>query len=167
MEFSTWTYRNEESLIYLERVPNYYERELEEGDQRQGRVTFVCARKVDEIFGPESRFSVSWESKPPLEYHHGKAVRDSIKQWSAIEVNVERRESAWINRHECEIWYGRRTKMQQKRVYQTGIIHALFYCDTSQRFFEVHGETTFQFRDNYNNLITSAFNSIQCHPGQY
>lgn len=163
MEFSTWTFRNEEFKVCIDRVPNYYDRDTEEGDQNQGKITFKCGRQVDDIFGPESRFFVSWETMPPIGYHHGKAVRDSIKQWSAVEVNVERRESGWVNHHEDAMWFGRRTKMQQKHMYAIGIIHGLFYCDVSQRYFEIHGETMFQYKDNYNTLIEAAFKSIQCH----
>jgi len=166
MEYSTWVYRNSEFNVILERISNYYERDEETGDRPKGRVSFKSVRQTDSIFGAESRFSVTWEPKLAKDYLYGRAVQNSIKEWSGLEVNVERRDSGWLNQHEYAIWYGRRSKFQQKRMYQIGVLHALFYCDTTQRFFEIHGETTLQFRDNYNPFIETAFNSLQCHSGQ-
>jgi hypothetical protein len=166
MDFTTWVYRNPEFNVFVGKIANFYERDEETGNQERGRASFKCVRQTDSIFGAESRFFVAWEPKLAKDYHHGRAVQNSIKEWSAVEVNVERRGSGWINGHEYAIWYGRRNKFQQKRMYQIGVVHALFYCDVTQRLFEVHGETTLQFRDNYNPLIEAAFNSLQCHPGK-
>jgi len=153
--------------IIIDKVSKFYDRDEETGYKEKGRVSFSCIRQTDSIFGAESRFYVAWEPKLAKDYHHGRAVQTSIKEWSAVEVNVERRTSGWINHHEYGMWYGRRTKFQQKRMYQIGVIHALFYCDVTQRLFDVHGETTLQFQDNYNPLIEMAFYSLQCHPGTY
>ncbi|OLS13882.1 MAG: hypothetical protein RBG13Loki_2503 [Promethearchaeota archaeon CR_4] len=166
MEYTTWVYRNPEFNFFIGKISNYYERDEETGDQQKGRVSFKSVRLTDEIFGAESRFYVMWEPKLAKDYHHGRAVQNSIKEWSGVEVNVERRDSGWINHHEYAIWYGRRNKFQQKRVYQIGIIHALFYCEETQRLIEFHGDTTLQFRDNYTPLIETAFKSLQCHSGQ-
>ncbi|GAB4331911.1 MAG: hypothetical protein Kow0069_39440 [Promethearchaeota archaeon] len=162
MEFSTWVFRNEEFGVFLDKVPNFMDRNLEEGSQVQGRITFVSQAEVDEYYGPEAELEVTWESMGAMSFRHGRALRDSIREHNAIDVVVESTERDWLNHHEFSMWFGSRRKFLHKRLYGISYVHGLFFCDQTQRYFQLQARIYAPAFESYKPHLVATIKSIRC-----
>lgn len=136
---------------------------MEEGYYEQGKVLFNSQKDADEHFGPEAELEVTWESLSAMSYRHGRAVRDSIKMHNAIQVTVENKEDNWLNSHEITIWTGTRQKFISKRLYTIKYLHGLFFCDATNRFFNIQARIYGPVFDSYRPFLKDAITSIVCH----
>lgn len=163
MENSCWVYRNEECGIKINRVPIYFERDAEEGDADNGTTTFRSGSQFDEIWGPDATITVSWEKTNRMTYHHGKKVRETINMYNAINVGIVKKETEWLQSHECTFWWGQRKHMKKGHLYGSHLIHSIMLCEQTSRVVEVDARVIENRFPNYEKLILEFMRSIVCH----
>jgi hypothetical protein len=165
MPADTWSYANSTLNLFLNKIPNSLPKEsiATEGDQKKGKCTFKSTKTVDEIWGSEAKVEVSWEQIDPTQYHHGLKVKDTIRSFSAIEVVATKKETYWHLSHEMTYWLGNRQQLLRKRHYPSNIIHAIMFCELSQRLFEVHAVVYSNFYAKYEKILLEMIFSLQCH----
>ncbi len=161
----TWHYINENTKIQINKISNQYTQGniIEEGTDKNGKITLTSVKNFDEYWGPESKIEITWETKEPEDYHQGLKVKETIRMFSAIEVLATKKENKWHLSHEMTIWFGNRQQIKRKRFYASRIIHSILYCELSNRIFEIHATCIGNRYVNYEPLIMEIMNSFQCH----
>lgn len=163
MKRTYWIYKNVDCRFNIEKVPIYLERLEEEGNYENGRVSFRSTGQVDEIWGADVKLEVTWEKCNRITYNHGSKIKESIEMYNTLQVSVVKKQHEWIKSHEMTYWVGTRNKIKRKRFYASTIIHALYLCEVTERFFEIHVEIISSLFPNYENLILDAIKSMNCH----
>ena len=163
MEFNYYAYRKLECNIIINKMPKWYLEAEYEGDETKGHIYFNTQNEFDEIWGPNSKLEINWENKDRLNLLYYKEVQNSIDIYNAIGLVVTQKEQDWLMSHEFTIWFGNRKMMIRKRFYVERAIHGVFYCDSSQRLFNIHAKVIDQLYENFKPYILSCFNSIICH----
>ncbi|MEE9376790.1 MAG: hypothetical protein V3V33_02000 [Candidatus Lokiarchaeia archaeon] len=163
MEYNYFVYNKPECRVTINRMPKWY-REIEfDGDGNIGSIILHTQNEYDEIWGPESKMDVSWEKKDRMNFFYYKEVQNSIDVYNAIGVVVTEKNRDWLMSHEITFWEGHRNKMIRKRLYHENGLHCVFYCDITERLFNVHTVVIGDKYENYKPYILKSYNSIICH----
>ena len=163
MEYNYFVYNKPECGVTINRMPKWY-REIEfDGDENQGSIILHTQNEYDEIWGPESKMEVSWEKKDRMNFFYYKEVQNSIDVYNSIGIVVTEKNRDWLMSHEITFWAGHRNKMIRKRLYHEKGIHCVFYCDITERLFNVHTVVIGDKYENYKPYILNSYNSIICH----
>ena len=83
--------------------------------------------------------------------------------FNAINVVVTKKENTWLMSHEFTYFFGQRRKMVRKRYYAENIIHGVFYCDMSERQFNLSAYIIRNHYEAFKPFILECFNSVNCH----
>jgi hypothetical protein len=129
----------------------------------QGYISFHSQNDYDEIYGANAKMEISWEKKDRMGFFHGKEVQNSIEIYSSVGFAVINKKSDWLLSHEFVTWFGQRNKMMRKRYYREKCIHGIFYCDVTERLFNVHTNVIDKFYENFKPFIIKTLSTIICH----
>ena len=163
MEYNYYVYNKPECNILINKMPIWF-REIEyEGDENQGSIILDSQDEYDEIWGPNSKMEINWEKKERLSLLFYKETQNSIDVYNAIGLVVTEKEKDWLMSHEIVFWYGHRNKMIRKRFYNEKAIHCIFYCDQTERIFNIHTSMIADFYEKFKPYILKSYNSLICH----
>jgi len=132
-------------------------------DEKEGHIVLHSNNMYDEIYGSNAKMEIQWEKKDRSNLFHSKEVQLSIDMYNAIGMVVISRENTWLRSHEFTSWYGNRNKMMRKRYYKEKAIHGVFYCDITERVYNVHTTIIEKFYDNFKPFILKSYTTIICH----
>jgi len=164
MEYKAYVYLKPEANLIINKMPIWF-RELDfDGDTNEGHLILQSQDEYDEIWGSNAKLDISWEKKERTSLFYAKEVQKSIDTYNAIGLVVTKKENDWLLSHEFSRWFGQRTKMLRKRFYKEKSIHAVFYCDKTERMINLHCAVIEKYYENYKPYIIAAFNSVVCHP---
>jgi hypothetical protein len=163
MQRNYYTYEKPECNITINKLPIWFKETFYEGDQNGGTLKFQSYNNYDEIYGSDATIELNFIKKERVKFYHAKAVQESINIYNAINVVVTHKEDSWINTHEFTCWYGGRTKMIHKRYYPENHIHGLFYCELTERLFEIHSIVIRDRYEGFKPYLLEASNSVICH----
>ena len=163
MEKTSYIYQNPHSNVTINKMPIWFEEDSVEGDQNNGYIAWSTKNQHDEIWGPLAKIQLEYTRMERSKFYHPKEVQNSIDQYNAINVIVSKKENDWLNSHEITIWYGSRRKLIRKRYYKEKSIHAIFYCDITERLFSVHASIIEDNYEGFRPYILNSFKSIFCH----
>ena len=165
MALVTWNYQNAPLKLQLNKISGLFSQEnvREEGTLEKGQVTVQSVKEVDEIWGPDVKFTVSWEKVDPVKYHHGLKVKETIRMFSSIEVVATKKETRWHLSHEMSYWFGTRNQIKRRRYYPSNILHGIVFCELTHRLFEFHAEAYGNRYKKYEQALLDAMFSLQCH----
>ncbi|MGQ4874135.1 MAG: hypothetical protein ACP6IY_08700 [Promethearchaeia archaeon] len=163
MQYTHYLYSNDNVSIIVNRMPIWFKEIKVEGDKDNGRIILHSQDEYDEIWGASAKMEINWEKKSRLDYFHAKQVQESIDMFNAINVVITEKQNTWHRSHEFTYWFGQRTKMIRKRYYPENIIHGVFYCDLTERQFNL---TTYIIRkhfEGYKPYVIDGYLSVICH----
>jgi len=163
MEYNYYIYEKKEANITIHKLAKWLIEEKFEGDKDEGYISFHSNNDYDEIYGANAKMELSWEKRDRLGFFHGKEVQKSIELYSSVGFTVLNKESDWLLSHEYVTWYGQRNKMMRKRYYREKCIHAIFYCDVTERLINVHTNVIDKFYENFKPFIIKSLSTIICH----
>jgi hypothetical protein len=165
MAKESWKYLNNETKIQINRIANYFSPDLvkEKGDSEKGSVSFTTKADADEIWGSEGKIEINWEKMAPYDYHQGLRVKESIRMYGSINVIASKKENRWHLAHEITIWWGNRQQVMRKRFYASKIVHGIFFCEHTQRVFEIHAVSLGSHFHIYERFFMEIIESLQCH----
>ncbi len=164
MEYNYYTYeKKEEANIIVHKLAKWLIEEKFDGDVNQGYISFHSQNDYDEIYGANAKMEISWEKKDRIGFFHGKEVQNSIEIYSSVGFAIIKKESDWLLSHEFVTWFGQRNKMMRKRYYREKCIHGIFYCDVTERLFNVHTNVIDKFYENFKPFIIKSLSTIICH----
>ena len=163
MQKNYYIYEKPEYKIVINKMPIWFKEIEFSGDQNKGTIKFATYNDYDEIWGPNAKIDLEWVQKERINFFHAKEVQASIDMYNSINVVVIKKERIWLNSHEFSYWFGKRTKMIRKRYYPENFIHGVFYCDISERQFNITCEIIREHYDGFKPYILEAYNSIVCH----
>jgi hypothetical protein len=163
MEYNYFVYDKPECGVKINKMPKEFQESEYEGDVNQGFIILNSEYDYDEIWGPEFKMEISWEKKERTNLFYYKDVQNSIDVYNAIGLVVTEKKKDWLLSHEITFWFGHRTKMIRKRLYHEKGIHCIFYCDVSERLFNIHTSIIGDKFENFKPYILKSYNSIVCH----
>lgn len=163
MEYNYFVYTKPECAVNINKMPKWYKEIEYIGDERQGSINLHTENEYDEIWGPESKMEVNWEKKERMNFFYYKEVQNSIDIYNAIGIVVTKKNRDWLRSHEITFWFGHRNKIIRKRYYTEKVIHCIFYCDVTERLFNVHTLVIGEAFENFKPYILNSYNSIECH----
>ena len=163
MEYKYYIYSKPECKITINKMPIWFKEIEYEGDENQGSIILHSQDEYDEVWGPNSKMEINWEKKERLNLFFYKETQNSIDVYNAIGLVVTEKEKDWLMSHEIVFWYGHRNKMIRKRFYDERAIHCIFYCDISERLFNIHTNMIADFYENFKPYILKSYNSLICH----
>ena len=163
MEYNYFIYSKPECRIVINKMPIWFQETEYEGDENQGSIILNSQNDYDEIWGPESKIEISWEKKDRINLFYYKEVQNSIDIYNAIGLVVTEKNRDWLLSHEITFWLGHRTKMIRKRLYHENGIHCIFYCDVSERLFNIHTSVIGNKYEIFKPYILNSYNSVICH----
>ncbi len=163
MEYNYFVYNKPECNVKINKMPMWF-REVEyKGDENQGYILLHSQNEYDEIWGPESKMEINWEKKDKMNLFYYKEVQNSIDVYNAIGLVVTEKNMDWLLSHEITFWLGHRNKLIRKRLYHEKGIHCVFYCDVTERLFNIHTSMIGDKFENFKPYILKSFNSVICH----
>ncbi len=165
---NNWKYLNIENQIVINKISNIYSSDKKfikkEGNLDEGRVEFKSVQISDEVWGADSDITIEWKKlENPSIFHLGKIVNESIQNYALINVVTSKKERLWHLSHEMIIWYGSKQQMSRQRYFVSKVIHATFFCELTQRLFQIHAKCLANAYDYYKGPIIEFIKSIQCH----
>lgn len=163
MQSNYYVFENEACSIRMDKMPVWFQEKESNGYKDKGTIIFHTTNNYDEIWGANAKMEITWEKKERTEAFHAKLVQNSIDRYSAVEVTITNKELIWVRSHECTIWYGTRTKMIRKHFYRENSIHAVLYCDISEREFNFHTSIVAEHFQGFKPYVLEAYNAIICH----
>jgi hypothetical protein len=163
MQKNYYIYEKPEYKININKIPIWFKETLNEGDENKGTIVFKTHDEYDEIYKSIAKIELNFVNKDRLDFFHAREVQESIDIYNAINVVVTKKERTWLNSHEFSYWFGQRSKMIRKRYYPENHIHGLFYCELTNRLFEIHSTIIRDHYEGFKPYILEAFNSIVCH----
>jgi hypothetical protein len=163
MEYNYFVYNKPECAVKINKMPKWYKEIEYIGDEKQGSINLHTENEYDEIWGPVSKMEVSWEKKERMNFFYYKEVQNSIDVYNAIGMVVTEKNRDWLRSHEITFWLGQRNKMMRKRYYTEKAIHCIFYCDLTERLFNIHTLVIGEAFENFKPYILNSYNSIECH----
>jgi hypothetical protein len=165
MEKSTWYFEDKEKNLRIPQISRFFHQEKiqSRGDRQSGTITLISKKIADEVWGPEVKAEITWETIDPKDYHHGLKVKESIDTYGAIQIVAVGKENSWHLSHERTIWHGRRQQVKRRRFYASKIMHGIFFCDQTFRIFDIHVEVLDKKYEKYQKPILRTMDSIQCH----
>ena len=163
MQHTSYVYQNDNFSININKIPIWFKEIKVEGDKDNGGIVFHTQNDFDEAWGANGKMEVTWTKKGRLEFFHAKEVQNSIDVYNAIRIVVTDKNRIWMRSHEFTYWFGSRSKMIRKRYYPENVIHAVFYCDMTERHFDIHVGIIKKHYEGFKPYILEMFNSIICH----
>ena len=164
MEYKYYVYEKPEGNLHLTRMPIWFKEVEFNGNQNNGHLTLHSQNDYDEIWGANAKMEISWEKKERENFYYGREIQASINSYSSIGLVITSKENSWLLSHEFTTWFGKRSKMIQKRFYSEKSIHGIFYCDISQRIINIHTAIIDKYYENFKPFILKAYSSVICHP---
>ncbi|MFW9878670.1 MAG: hypothetical protein ACFFG0_36790, partial [Candidatus Thorarchaeota archaeon] len=132
-------------------------------NESKGFILLNSQEEYDEIWGPNSKMGINWEKKERMNFFYYKEVQNSIDVYNAIGLVVTEKNRDWLMSHEITFWLGHRNKMIRKRFYLEKAIHCIFYCDITERLFNIHTSMIAEMYEYSKPFIISSYNSAVCH----
>ena len=163
MEFNYYAYNKPECNISIDKIPKWYQEIEYQGDESQGSINFNSQNDYDEIWGPNSTLELTWEKKGRSDLFYYKEVQGSIDVYNAIGIVVTEKKKDWLMSHEFTYWFGHRNKMIRRRYYNERVIHGIFYCEISERVFNIHTIIIGEMYENFKPYVLKSYSSIICH----
>ncbi len=163
MQQTNYAFIKERFELSVNKMPIWFGEIESNGDAQNGTISLSTRDQYDEIWGSNGKMEISWEKLPRTNFLHAKEVQKSIDQYNSINIVVTKKEQVWLRSHELTIWYGNRSKMIRKRFYRENSIHGVFYCDITERLFNIHSAIILEHYEGYKSYIIDAYNSIECH----
>ncbi|TFF88561.1 MAG: hypothetical protein EU550_01070 [Promethearchaeota archaeon] len=163
MEYHYYVYEKPEYDIRINKMPIWFKEIKFEGDKNKGYIEFHTQDNYDEFWGPIAKYEFNWESKYRTEFFHSREVQESINIYNAINISVTNKDSDWIRSHEYTYWFGNRMKRMGKKYYPENSIHGLFYCELTERVFEMHTTIIRDYFESYREYILNSYKSVFCH----
>ena len=163
MEHTYWVLKHPELNMAIEKVPIYFKEIEVQGTPEAGTLKLESYNKMEEIFGPDAKIEVYWETTDRSIFHQGNRVQQSFDMYNAIEVNITDKETLWNRSHDNTYWYGNRSEIKQKHFYNSNHIHCVFLCEQTSRVFEMHATIISNMYQNYKDLVIDAMKSLLCH----
>ncbi|MFX1324645.1 MAG: hypothetical protein ACFE8N_06800 [Promethearchaeota archaeon] len=144
-------------------MPIWFKEEEFEGDESNGSILLPSENEHDEIWGSDSKYEITWEKKDRMNLFYYREVEGSIDVYNAIGLVVTKKEKDWLMSHEFTFWFGQRRRMIKKRYYIEKVIHGIFYCDITERLFNLHTSIVESAYEQYKPSIIKSFKTIECH----
>jgi len=163
MQTNYFIYRKPEVNVTINKMPIYFKEIEFHGDESKGSVKFESYYEYDEVWGNNAKIEFDWFKKERIQFYHAKEVQISIETYNAVNYVVTNKERVWLNSHEFTYFFGNRTKIMRKRYYPENLIHGIFYCELTERQFNMHAIIIRDVYENYLPFILECFNSIVCH----
>lgn len=163
MEFNYYAYNKPECNISIDKMPKWYQEIEYQGDENQGSINFNSQNDYDEIWGPNSVLELTWEKKGRSDLLYYKEVQNSIEVYTSIGFVVTEKRKDWLRSHEFTYWFGHRNKMIRKRYYNERVIHGIFYCEISERVFNIHTSIIGEKYENFKPYVLKSYSSFICH----
>ena len=163
MQQTNYPFKKERFGFSVNKMPIWFGEVETNGDDQKGTIELHTGNVYDEIWGPNGKIDISWEKIDRGSFLHAKEVQSSIDQYNAINIVVTKKEQVWLRSHEMTIWYGNRSKMIRKRYYRENCIHGVFYCDVTERLFNIHAAVIKEHYEGFKTYILDAYNSVECH----
>ncbi|MFX1258930.1 MAG: hypothetical protein ACFFAN_13815 [Promethearchaeota archaeon] len=163
MQKSYYIYKKPECQVSINKLPIWFKQVEFEGNDRNGFIKFESVNNYDENWGPNAKIELDWMKKDRIKFLHAKEVQLSIETYNALNIVIIKKERTWVYSHEFTFWYGSRSKMIRKKYYKENSIHGIFYCDLSERLFNIHTAVIQDHYDAFKSYILEAYNSIICH----
>lgn len=163
MEYNNYVYEKSEANLKINSMPKWFKEISFEGSENEGNLIMHSHNDYDEFWGANAKLNIDWQKKIRGSFFFSKEVQRSIDTYNAIGMVVLSKENTWHLSHEFTYWYGRRTKMLHKRFYPAKSIHGIFYCDMTERLFNIHTEIIDKFYDNFKPFIEKSYISFICH----
>ena len=163
MEFNYYVYNKPECKISIEKMPKWYKEIEYIGDENKGTITFNSHNNYDEIWGPNSTLELNWEKKERIKLLFYKDIQESIDVYNAIGIVVTEKKKEWHMSHEFTYWFGNRRKMMRKRYYVEKVIHGIFYCEVSERLFNIHASVISDMYENFKPFVLKSYSTVICH----
>lgn len=163
MEFNYYVYDKPGINLKIDKMPIWFKEATFDGDSTTGELVLHSQNDFDEIWGANAKFEIKWESIAIEQFYYAKEVQASIDTYSSIGLVITSKENTWLMSHEFTFWYGQRTKIMRKRYYQERCIHGVFYCNVSQRLFNLHTSIILKYYENFKPFIIKGYETILCH----
>jgi len=163
MEFNYYAYNKPECDVSIDKMPKWYQEIEYQGDESQGSIILNSQNDYDEIWGPNSKMELTWEKKGRSDLFYYKEVQNSIDVYNAIGIVVTEKKKDWLRSHEFTYWIGHRNKMIRKRYYNEKVIHGIFYCEISERVFNIHTSIIGEMFENFKPYVLKSYSTIICH----
>ncbi|KKL67605.1 hypothetical protein LCGC14_2133300 [marine sediment metagenome] len=163
MEYNYYVYNKPECAVEINKMPIWYKEIKYEGDKNRGTISFNSQNDYDEIWGANSSMEINWEKIERINLLFYKEIQDSIDVYNAIGIVVTKKEKDWIRSHSRTIWFGHRKKMLRKRYYLEKVIHGIFYCEVSERLFNIHTSVIDDKYENFKPYVLKSYSTFICH----
>ena len=163
MEYNFYNYEKVEGKISIGKLPIWFKEVKFEGDEKEGSIVFHSQDEFDEYWGANAKMDLFWETKERGSFFFSKLVEQSIETYNAIGLVVTSKESDWHLSHEFVYWYGQRTRMLHKHHYPAKSIHGIFYCDMTERLFNIHTEIINKYYENFKPYVLKGYSTLICH----
>ena len=163
MEYNYYKYVKPECNLTVDKMPKWFREVKFEISENEGLIILNSYDEYDEIYGSNAKIEIMWEKKNRAEVYHAKEVQTSIDVYNAIGMVVISRENTWLRSHEFTYWYGNRNKMMRKRYYKEKAIHGVFYCDITERVYNIHATIIDKYYENFKPFILKSYTTVVCH----
>ena len=163
MEYSFYVYNRPECKLTINKMPIWLKEIEYEGDENNGYIIMHSQNDYDEIWGPNTKLEIKWEKRERMNLFYYKEVEKSIETYNAIGIVVTKKERDWLMGHEFTLWFGQRRKMMRKRYYVEKVMHGLFYCDITNRLFNINTSIIESKYESFKPFILKMFKTIICH----
>jgi hypothetical protein len=163
MEYNFYFYSRPECRLTINKMPIWLKEIEHIGDENKGSIILHSEKDYDEIYGPSSKLDVNWEKEERMNLFYYKEVENSIETYNAIGIVVTKKSKDWLMSHEYTYWFGHRRKMIRRRFYVEKVIHGIFYCDVTERLFNMHVSVIESLYTSVEPNILKSYTTIQCH----
>lgn len=163
MEYNYYVYNKPECAVSIDKMPKWYQEIEYQGDESQGSINFNSQDDYDDIWGANSKIELTWEKKGRSDLLYYKEVQSSIEVYNSIGFVVTGKKKDWHRSHEFTYWFGHRNKMIRKRYYNEKVIHGVFYCEVSERVFNIHTSIIGEMFENFKPYVLKSYSTIICH----
>ncbi|MHA2006794.1 MAG: hypothetical protein ACXABO_04605 [Promethearchaeota archaeon] len=163
MEYTSYIYNKPECKLTINKMPIWLKEIEYNGDEDNGAIVLHSQEEYDEIYGPSSKIDIDWEKKERMDLFYYKEVENSIEIYNAIGIVVTSKKKDWLMSHEFTSWFGHRRKMIRRRFYVEKVIHGIFYCDITERLFNIHASVIESLYKSVEPNILKSYTTIECH----
>ena len=163
MEINYYVYNKPECGVLIDKMPIWYKEIEYEGDENQGSIILNSQNDYDEIWGSNSKMEINYEKRVRKNLFIYKEIQNSIDVYNAIGIVVTEKKKDWLMSHEFTYWFGSRRKMKRKRYYVEKVIHGIFYCEVSERLFNIHTSIISDMYENFKPFVLKSYSTFICH----
>ena len=163
MEYNYYVYEKLECNFTVDKMPIWFKEMEYSGDSENSIIQLNSENNYDEIWGSDSKVEITWEKRERKNLFYYKEVESSIETYNAIGIVVTKKERDWLMGHEFTLWFGQRRKMMRKRYYVEKVMHGIFYCDITNRLFNINTSIIESKYESFKPFILKLFKTIICH----